>query len=136
MEFVYHPGKEAHVPDFLSCIATVVVEPGWLERVAHAQHAAPELLTFLEAARGQDPTLVLCGGGSFPVLYHVSAGHDQLLLPAAGEFCWLVLTELHDSQLGGNLDSRRTLVALQLRVWWPGMRADMAAYVANCPTCQ
>ena len=52
LEFVYHPGREAHVPDFLSRIATVVVKPGWLGRVARAQHCAPELNTFLEAARG------------------------------------------------------------------------------------
>ena len=69
-------------------------------------------------------------------MYRVPAGHDQLVLPAAGGFRKLVLAELHDSQLGGHLDSRRTLVALQLRVWWPGMRADVAAYVASCPTCQ
>ena len=63
LEFVYRPGKEALVPDFLSRIATVVVEPGWLGRVARAQHCAPELAMFLEAARGQDSTFVLRGGG-------------------------------------------------------------------------
>ena len=52
LEFVYHLGKEAHVPDFLSRIATVVVEPGWLGQVARAQHCAPELAPFLDAARG------------------------------------------------------------------------------------
>ena len=30
LDFLYHPGKEAHVPDFLCRIVTVVVEPGWL----------------------------------------------------------------------------------------------------------
>ena len=75
---------------FLSCIATVVVEPGWLGWVARAQHAAPELLTFLEAARGQDPAFVLHGGGLFPVLYHVAAGHNQfvcLLLVVSASWC-------------------------------------------------
>ena len=105
------------MPDFLSHIATVVVKPGWLGRVAHAQHCAPELHTFLAAARGQDPTFVLHGGGEFPVLYHVSASHDQLVLPVARGFCELVLAELHDTQLGGHLDSRCTLAALQLCVW-------------------
>ena len=63
LEFMYHPGKEAHVPDFFSRIATVVVEAGWLERKACAQHSAPELSTFLVAACGQDPTFVLRGVG-------------------------------------------------------------------------
>ena len=89
-----------------------MVEPGWLGRGAHAQHTAPELASFLEAARGQDPTFVLRGGGEFPALYRVSAGHNQLVLPAAGGFRELVLAELHDSQLGGHLDSCRTLAIL------------------------
>ena len=124
------------MPDFLSRIVTVVVEPGWLGRVACAQHCAPELSTFLLAARGQDPTFVLRGSGEFLVLYHVSAGHDQLVLPAAGGFRELVLAELHDSSLGGHLDSRHMLAALQLCIWWPGMRANVAAYMSSCSTCQ
>ena len=36
LEFVYRPGVEAVVPDFLSRLCTVVVEPGWVERVARA----------------------------------------------------------------------------------------------------
>ena len=70
------------------------------------------------------------------MLYHVAAGHNQLILPAAGGFHKLVLAELNDSQLGGHLDSRHTLAALELQVWWPGMRADVAVYVASCPMCQ
>ena len=136
LEFVYCTGREAHVLDFLSHIATVVVEPGWLEQVARAQLAAPELLTFLEAACGQHPAFVLHGWGSFLVLYRVSADHDQLILPAAGGFRELLLAGLHDSRLGSHLDSHHMLVALELRVWWPGMNADMAAYVSSCPTCQ
>ena len=41
LDYVYHPGREAAVLDFLSRIATVVVEPGWVAHVAHAQHADP-----------------------------------------------------------------------------------------------
>ena len=85
---------------------------------------------------GSIPRLFCVGGGEFPVLYCVSAGHDQLVLPAAGGFRELVLAELHDTRLGGHLDSCHTLAALKLHVWWPGMRADVAAYVASCPTCQ
>ena len=34
--FDYRPGRDAAVPDFLSRISSVVVEPGWLTRVARA----------------------------------------------------------------------------------------------------
>ena len=66
---------------------------------------------------GRISRLFCVGGGEFPVLYRVSAGHDQLVLPAAGGFSELVLAELHDSRLGGHLDSHRMLAALQLRIW-------------------
>ena len=54
----------------------------------------------------------LRGGGETPVLYHVSQGREQLVLPATGGFRQLVLSELHDSKLGGHLDATRTLAAL------------------------
>ena len=59
LEYVCRPGKEAAVPDFLSCIATVVVEPGWVARVARAQHSDLFLACFLTCAHGVDP----CGPG-------------------------------------------------------------------------
>ena len=112
LNYVYHPGREAAVPDFLSRIATVVVEPGWVARVAHAQHSDPLLACLLTHAHGVDPTFHLHWGGDTPVLYRVSHGHEQLLLPATGGFRQLVLAELHDSKLGGHLDATHTLAAL------------------------
>ena len=109
---MYRPGREAAVPDFLSCIVTIVVEPGWVTRVARAQHSDPLLSGLLSRARGDDPTFHLRGGGDTPVLYRVSHGRDQLLLPATGGFSQLVLSELHDSKLGGHLDATRTLAGL------------------------
>ena len=112
LDFVYRPGREAAVPDFLSRIATVVVEPGWVARVARAQHSDPLLSGLLSRARGDDPTFHLRGGGDTPVLYRVSHGREQLVLPATGGFRQLVLSELHESKLGGHLDATRTLAAL------------------------
>ena len=112
LDYVYHPGREAAVPDFLSHIATIVVEPGWVARVARAQHSDLLLACLLTRACGDDPTFHLRGGGDTPVLYQVSHGREQLVLPATGGFCQLVLSELHDSKLGGHLDATRTLAAL------------------------
>ena len=112
LDYVYHPGREAAVHDFLSRIATFVVEPGWVARVACAQHYDPSLACLLAHARRDDPTFHLQGGGDTPVLCQVSHGRDQLVLPATGGFCQLVLSELHDSKLGGHLDATRTLAAL------------------------
>ena len=86
LDYVYHPGREAAVPDFLSRIANIVVEPGWVARVASAQHSDPSLACLLTCARGDDPTFHLRGGGDTPVLYQVSHGCEQLVLPATGGF--------------------------------------------------
>ena len=67
LDYVYHPGREAAVPDFLSCIATIVVEPGWVARVACAQHSDLLLACLLTRAHGVDPTFHLRGGG-YPCL--------------------------------------------------------------------
>ena len=112
LDYVYHPGREAAVPDFLSRIATIVVEPGWVAHVARAQHSNSSLACLIAHARGDDPTFHLRGGGDTPVLYRVSHGREMLVLPATGWFHQLVLSELHDSKLGGHLDATRTLAAL------------------------
>ena len=112
LNYMYHPGREAAVPDFLSCIDTVVVEPGWVACVARAQHSDPLLACLLTRACRVDPMFHLRGGGDTPVLYRISLGHEQLVLPATGGFCQLVLSELHDSKLGGRLDATRALAAL------------------------
>ena len=36
LEFEYRPGVAAIVPDFLSLLNSIVVEPGWLKRVSRA----------------------------------------------------------------------------------------------------
>ena len=112
LDYVNHPGREAAVPAFLSCIATIVVEPGWVACVDCAQHSDPSLIGYLTRAQGVDPTFHLRGGGETPVLYRVSHGREQLVLPATGGFCQHVLSKLHDSKLGGHLDAIRTLAAL------------------------
>ena len=136
LTFDYRPGVAAVVPDFLSRLNSVVVEPGWLQRVARAQHVDPALLDLLLRASGPDATFHFRGGGEHPVLYRVHKGRDQLVLPSGGGFRDTVLQELHDTALGGHLGAAKTLEALQARVWWPHMRADVEAYVAACPMCQ
>ena len=84
LDYVYCPGGKAAVPNFLSCIATIVVEPGWVARVAHAQHSDPSLACLLTRAHGVDPTFHLRGGGDTPFLYRVSHGREQLVLPMTG----------------------------------------------------
>ena len=81
----------AVVPDFLSRLNSVVVEPGWLQRVARAQHVDPALLDLLSRALGPDVTFHFRGRWQHPVLYRVHKGRDQLVLPSGGGFYDTVL---------------------------------------------
>jgi hypothetical protein len=44
------------------------------------------------------------------------------------------MAEIH--QVLGHLKSPSAFKSLQLRWWWPGMQADFAAYISQCPVCQ
>ena len=41
----------------------------------------------------------------------------------------------HSSALAGHPGTRRTLALLNPRFWWPGVRRDVAEFVAACPIC-
>lgn len=45
------------------------------------------------------------------------------------------MEEIHCSSLAGHLGTRKTLSALQHRVWWPGMAKDVRNFVAGCLPC-
>ena len=136
LSFEYRPGHEAVVPDVLSYLHTVVLEPSWLPRVSRCQHSDPELAPLIVCAQSNDGHFCLHGGGEHPTLYRVLNDYEALMLPAKGAFREIVICELHDSALGGHLGAKKTLLALQQRVWWPHIRAHVDANMAGYPTCQ
>ena len=58
-------------PDALSRLGTIVLEPGWLERVARVQHATTdlEMTRMVKLACGKDGRYRLRGEGDTSVLY-------------------------------------------------------------------
>ena len=42
----------------------------------------------------------------------------------------------HDSPLGGHFGMYRTMSALHLQYWWPGMQGDVRGYIRRCVVCQ
>jgi hypothetical protein len=48
----------------------------------------------------------------------------------------LVLKEMHDAPYVGNLGYQKTITAVRSQFFWPGMKKDVADYIARCMECQ
>jgi transposase InsO family protein len=42
----------------------------------------------------------------------------------------------HDAPTGGHRGAEKTYERLRLLYWWPGMKADIEAFVKSCPDCE
>ena len=100
------------------------------------QHSEPELAPSIVHAQSNDGHFCLHWGEEHPTLYRVLNDYKVLVPPDKGGFHEIILFELHDSALGGQLGAEKMLLALQQQVWWPHMRAHVDAYMVGCPTCQ
>jgi ribA/ribD-fused uncharacterized protein len=61
-------------------------------------------------------------------------GWHQLVLP--GKFRDEVCTVAHDAGPSGHLGVDKTLLRVQTRFWWPGMRGYITRWVRTCMPCQ
>ena len=58
---------------------------------------------------------------------------SQLVVPQSE---WRsMIHRFHDSLFAGHLGVSRTVLRLQTRVYWPGLRQDVRTYVASCMVC-
>ena len=60
-------------------------------------------------------------------------------MPAAGDLRERLISEHHDTPGGafaGHQGRERTFMAMRPRLYWPGMHADVQAYVRTCLSCQ
>ena len=113
LSFEYQPGKEAVIPDALSYLYTMVLEPVWLPWLSRSQHSDPELSPLIVHAQSNNGHFRLCEEGEHPTLYWVLNDSKVLVLPAKGGFHEIVLCKLHDSALRGHLGAEKMLLALQ-----------------------
>jgi hypothetical protein len=65
---------------------------------------------------------------------HVIRNNLRIAVPAAMRK--EVLTEAHNSWIGGHGGRFKTTERLQGEFWWPGMEADIDRHIATCVTCQ
>jgi hypothetical protein len=61
---------------------------------------------------------------------------DKLVIPDAHALRTACIAECHDTPYSGHVGRTKTLHNVKRYFWWPGLTADVAAYVATCDSCQ
>lgn len=137
LEIRYRAGREAVVPDALSRVdfsrlSSLVVEPGWLTRLARAQRdeSDEEMVAIRRLAAGSDGRYAVRLRGDLELVYRLTAEGERLVVPQTAGMRNLLVSELHDSLLAGHLGARKTFLALSQRVWWPKMESWVRDWVA------
>jgi hypothetical protein len=70
------------------------------------------------------------------VLWRVTDGHYQLVVPLDRKLRELILRECHDNPASGHLGQAKTFERVYRRFYWDGMRAEVKNYVTGCNRCQ
>ena len=60
----------------------------------------------------------------------------RLVLPKASKLISTIISEFHNSPMGGHSGETKTYQRLAAELYWVGMRRDVAAYVRECAVCQ
>ena len=100
-----------------------------LADIFEASHSDPEYRLALKKNRLPSDPLSVVGG----LLYHSST---RLAVPNDRPLRTRVMLECHDTPLAGHLGKDKTTEQVKRRFYWPGMDADIAAYVTSCDACQ
>ncbi|KAL0313233.1 UNVERIFIED_CONTAM: hypothetical protein Sradi_5722600 [Sesamum radiatum] len=61
---------------------------------------------------------------------------DRIFVPSIGDLCQRLLTEFHDSTIGGHSGVSATTARLATSFYWPRLLMDVKAYIKQCATCQ
>ena len=61
---------------------------------------------------------------------------DALVIPNIPELKRSIMQELHGANYSGHVGYHRTIHNVNRMYWWPGMAAEIEAYVQGCKTCQ
>ena len=90
----------------------------------------------LSKACGANPSFALRTVHGFELCYRVDGARLQLVIPRGKGLRRTLMEEVHNSLYGAHLGVRKTVAALQHRVWWPDMGKHVATFVRGCSVCQ
>ena len=120
-----YPSPQLHTVTIISAQLS-----GILARMALAATSDPNYIRLVEQVRS----------GALPE-YEIEKGlvvtlEGIIVVPQDHQIRTLLLSEAHDSRLGGHFGAERTLEKMR-RVWtWKGISKDVEEYVLSCPQCQ
>ena len=63
-----------------------------------------------------------------------NTGQSQLVVPLKMKH--QILKQVHNHPLGGHFGIKKTLYNIQVRFWWPGLRADVIRWCRTCSAFQ
>ena len=62
--------------------------------------------------------------------------NDRVYVPDVGDIRKMVLNETHDVPYVGHSSYQKIVAAVRKQYYWPGMKNDVAEYIARCMKCQ
>ncbi|KAI3814080.1 hypothetical protein L1987_18825 [Smallanthus sonchifolius] len=133
-EIRYHPGKANVVADALSrkervMLQSVKIHSDIQTRILAAQHVSiTEGNMYEEMSCGAEFQLETKNNG---LLYFL----DRIWVPNRNDLQEFLMTEAHKSRYSIHPGVDKMYHNLRSQYWWPGMKKDIALYVAKCLTC-
>lgn len=137
-EIIYRPGKENGAADSLSrredmaelSAISVPQTSLWSEirRISIKDEEHCQLMKDVEKGVIIDPQLTISRG------YLLRGG--KVVVPKNEELRRMIISEFHDSNIGGHSGVLRTYSRLTQIFYWRGMKAAVLRYVQQCDICQ
>jgi len=116
------PGEQTH-------LAALQVTSTIVDRIKIGQQDDPELGKMIQKVKeGNTPNFSLQDG--------VLKFRGRLCVPNHPSLKWVLLKESHDSLLSTHPESTKMYHDLKSYYGWPGIKREIAEYVAWCLTCQ
>ncbi|KAI3786525.1 hypothetical protein L1987_40272 [Smallanthus sonchifolius] len=133
-EIHYHPGKANVVADALSrkdhvMLQCVRIQTDIQNRILEAQHVSfTEGNMYEEMSCGVELQLESKPNG---LLYYL----NSIWVPDRDDLRTFLMNEAHKTRYSINPGADKMYHDLRQQYWWPGMKKDIALYVAKCLTC-
>ncbi|KAI3815298.1 hypothetical protein L1987_14960 [Smallanthus sonchifolius] len=129
-EIRYHPGKANVVADALSRKDHVMLHCARIQtRILEAQHVSvTEGNMYEEMSCGVELLLESKPNG---LLYYL----NRIWIPDRDDLRTFLMNEAHKTRYSIHPGADKMYQDLRQLYWWPGMKKDIALYVAKCLTC-